>query len=130
MQLSLGSKEGNNWVGLCGLLESDDAHFLIWRGVITWWKFIKLYTGKVLCILLLAIPFSRRSSRSRSWTQAPCIASGFFTIRATREALCMYTSVKYYWRNLGLSFSVSLYYSIEKKKKKKTVIILKYIKPL
>ena len=32
------------------------------------------------------IPFSRGSSRLRDWTRVSCIASGFFTIWATREA--------------------------------------------
>ena len=32
------------------------------------------------------IPFSRRSSWPRDWTQVSCIAGGFFTIWATREA--------------------------------------------
>ena len=34
-----------------------------------------------------AIPFFRASSWSRDWTQVFCIAGGFFTIWATREAL-------------------------------------------
>ena len=33
------------------------------------------------------IPFSRRSSQPRDQTQVSCIAGGFFTIWATREAL-------------------------------------------
>ena len=33
-----------------------------------------------------SIPFSRRSSRPRDWTQISCIAGKFFTIWATREA--------------------------------------------
>ena len=32
------------------------------------------------------IPFSRGSSQPRDWTQVSCIAGGFLTIRATREA--------------------------------------------
>ena len=35
----------------------------------------------------VAIPFSRRSSRPKDWTQFSCIAGAFFTILATREAL-------------------------------------------
>ena len=36
------------------------------------------------------IPFSRRSSWPRDWTQVSCIVGGFFTIWATREAqLCL-----------------------------------------
>ena len=34
----------------------------------------------------VAIPFSRGSSWPRGWTQVFCIAGGFFTIWATREA--------------------------------------------
>ena len=36
-----------------------------------------------------AIPFSRRSSRPRDWTQVVHIAGRFFTIWATRDTLCM-----------------------------------------
>ena len=35
----------------------------------------------------VAIPFFRGSSRPRDQTQFSCIAGGFFTVRATREAL-------------------------------------------
>ena len=34
----------------------------------------------------VAIAFSRVSSQPRDWTHVSCIAGGFFTIRATREA--------------------------------------------
>ena len=34
----------------------------------------------------VAFSFSRRSSQPRDWTQVSCIAGGFFTIWATREA--------------------------------------------
>ena len=34
----------------------------------------------------VAMPFSRGSSRPRDWTRVSCIASGFFTVWATREA--------------------------------------------
>ena len=33
-----------------------------------------------------AVPFSRRSSQPKDWTQVSCIAGGFFTVWATREA--------------------------------------------
>ena len=36
-----------------------------------------------------AIPFSRRSSWPRDWTQVVRTAGGFFTIWATRDTLCM-----------------------------------------
>ena len=35
----------------------------------------------------VVIPFSRRSSWPRGWTQVPCIAGGFFTVWATRESI-------------------------------------------
>ena len=35
----------------------------------------------------VAIPFARASSQPRNWTQVSCIADGFFTSWATREAL-------------------------------------------
>ena len=34
----------------------------------------------------VAFPFSRASSQPRGWTQVSCVAGGFFTIWATREA--------------------------------------------
>ena len=37
----------------------------------------------------VVIPFSRGSSQSRDWTQVSCIAGRFFTVGATREALCV-----------------------------------------
>ena len=36
----------------------------------------------------VAFPFSRGSSQPRDWTQVSCIAGGFFTSWATREAQC------------------------------------------
>ena len=38
-------------------------------------------------LVWVAIPFSRRSSRPKDWTQSSCIAGAFFIILATREAL-------------------------------------------
>ena len=40
----------------------------------------------ILQARILAFPFSRWSSQPRDWTQVSCIASGFFTCWATREA--------------------------------------------
>ena len=37
----------------------------------------------------VAFPFSRRSSQPRDQSQVSCIAGGFFTCWATREALCL-----------------------------------------
>ena len=42
----------------------------------------------------IAVPFSRGSSQPRDWTQVYCIAGGFFTIWATREAPAMMTISK------------------------------------
>ena len=38
-------------------------------------------------LVLVAIPFSRGSSRPRDWTQVSCMVGRFFTIWATKEAL-------------------------------------------
>ena len=50
----------------------------------------KLYTahGTLQARILewVAVPFSRRSFQPMDWTQVSCIAGGFFTIWATREA--------------------------------------------
>ena len=40
-------------------------------------------------------PFSRESSQPRDWTQVSCIAGGFFTSWATREA-------QSHWKNLNI----------------------------
>ena len=40
----------------------------------------------------VAFPLSRGSSRLRDWTQVSCIAGGFFTSWASREAQAMYPS--------------------------------------
>ena len=42
----------------------------------------------------VAIPFSRGSSQPRDWTQVTCIAGGFFTSWATREAHTRYKATK------------------------------------
>ena len=39
---------------------------------------------------LVAIPFSRGSSQPIDRTQISCVAGGFFTVWATREALAFY----------------------------------------
>ena len=51
----------------------------------------------------LAFPFSRGSSQPRDWTQVSCIAGGFFTSWATREALGPSTPINHQcssWPNL------------------------------
>ena len=50
----------------------------------------------------VAYPFSSRSSRHRNWTRVSCIAGGFFTNRAIREALKHGSSwfTKYVWHIL------------------------------
>ena len=55
----------------------------------------------VFWIEWVAIPFSRGSSWPRDWTQVSCIAGGFLTIWATREA------PKVERRQKTLSFTVS-----------------------
>ena len=45
----------------------------------------------------VAVPFSRRSSQPRDWTQVSCIAGGFFTSWVTREA-------QEYWSELPFPF--------------------------
>ena len=41
----------------------------------------------------VAMPFSRGSFWTRNWTGVSCIAGGFFSSWATREALCVYTCI-------------------------------------
>ena len=67
----------------------------------------------------VAVPFSRGFSQLRDQSQVSCIAGRFFTIRATREYVCMYLSVHhlfiylsahqsiiYLWINLWISPSI------------------------
>ena len=42
----------------------------------------------------VVVPFSRGSSKPRDRTQASCIVGKFFTVWATREALCYYNGCK------------------------------------
>ena len=44
----------------------------------------------------VAIPFSKGSSQPRDQTQVSCIAGGFFTIWATREAQIWQSSTLYF----------------------------------
>ena len=44
------------------------------------------HQGRPRILDWVAIPFSSRSSKPRDWTQVSCIAGGFFTSWATREA--------------------------------------------
>ena len=48
----------------------------------------------------VALPSSRGSSQPRDWTQAFCIAGGFSTIRATREAQEYWSWSPGYWSSL------------------------------
>ena len=52
----------------------------------------------------VAIPFSRGSSRPRDWCRVSCIAGGFFTVWATREAPRV-RSVPY-WKIIALQCCV------------------------
>ena len=51
----------------------------------------------------VVVPFSRGSSRPRSWTGVSCIAGGFFTSWATREAL-----FQLYWDIMDIKHCVNL----------------------
>ena len=51
----------------------------------------------------VAIPFSRGSFQPRDWTQVSCIACGFFTHWATREAPNINTN-RLVIRSLGLTY--------------------------
>ena len=55
-----------------------------------------------------AIPFSRGFSQLRDWIQVSCIAGRFFTIWATREALCCTLNSQSRVRQSLLSRSCSL----------------------
>ena len=50
----------------------------------------------------VAVPFSRGSSQPRDWTQVFCIAGGFFTSWATREAQLFEELLKSRTWNFGL----------------------------
>ena len=41
----------------------------------------------------VAVPFSRRFSQSRNWSEVSCIAGGFFSSWATREAQVYHTII-------------------------------------
>ena len=60
-------------------------------------RFVIAFHPRSKCLLIpwlqsplecVAIPFSRRSFWPRDWIQVSCIAGRFFTVWATREALC------------------------------------------
>ena len=70
----------------------------------------------------VAIPFSRRSSRPRDWTQVSCIVGRFFTIEATREAHSLFqlrVSCDHFYSSLFCKIMASFSWS--------AFIILKYI---
>ena len=50
--------------------------------------------GSPRILAWVAYPFSRRSSRPRNWTRVSCIAGGFFTKWAIREALLQNKAVQ------------------------------------
>jgi len=52
----------------------------------------------------VATPFSRGSSQARDQTQASCIAGGFFTVWATREALLYSSRMKWKYGLFSFSF--------------------------
>ena len=45
----------------------------------------------------VAMPSFRRPSQPRDWTQVSCTAGGFFTVWATREALCVHVYMQFFW---------------------------------
>ena len=53
----------------------------------------------------VAFPFSRVSSPPRDWTQVSCIAGGFFTSWATREAMYSWSI----YRTMDLSMPVFIF---------------------
>ena len=64
----------------------------------------------------VAVPFSRGFSQLRDQSQVSCIAGRFFTIRATREYVCMYLSVHHLFIYLSAHQSIiflSLYRSLD-----------------
>ena len=71
------NKDGQSCLTLCNLMDCSplgpSVHAILQARMLEW----------------VAIPFSMGSSRSRDWTQGTwdsCIAGGFFTFWATREA--------------------------------------------
>ena len=60
------------------ILPGSSVHGIFWARVLEW----------------VAIPSSRGFSQPRDQTRASCIAGRFFTIWATREALCSSTILK------------------------------------
>ena len=67
--LSLKVKVAQSCLTLCNPMDYT-AHGILQARILEW----------------VAYPFSRGSSRPRNWTRVSCIAGGFFTSWATREA--------------------------------------------
>ena len=66
-----------------------------------WWILYQLsHKGSPRILEWVAYPFSSRSSWPRNWTRVSCIAGGFFTNWAIREARC------YGGQWLSISFKV------------------------
>ena len=95
-----------------------------------------LFMGIFLARILewVAIPFSRGSSQPRDRTQVSCIAGGFFTIRATREApVCDNNNINVDGRSgIGGEFCVGLKQSLYQLKLdcdkfKKLIVIFRVI---
>ena len=95
------------------------------------------HQGRPRILVWLAYPFSSGSSWPRNWTRASCIASGFFTIWATREALCNFCPYNsghfvhelFRWllgrlekKHTGIHRTGHRHRIIKKKKKKKTLV--------
>ena len=66
-------------------------HVNVWQKTIQYCKVIslqpvKINGGKKRILAWVAMPSARGSSQLRDWTQISCIAGGFFTVWATKEA--------------------------------------------
>ena len=64
------------------------------------------HKGNPIILEWVAYPFSSRSSWSRNWTEVSCIAAGFFTRWATREAHTHNRACKHLlaWLNWGMLY--------------------------
>ena len=74
-----------------------------------YFRHILYHLGSPGILECVAYLFSSRSSRPRNWTGVSCIAGGFFTNRAIREAPFLFQRSLYtvlYWNTCALQHSV------------------------
>ena len=91
------------WIGLIFQISSLNKFLLNmwkWKSFSNVWLFATPWTtvhGILQARILewVACPFSRGSSQPKDQTQVSCIAGGFFTSWATREALWTYNRPRY-----------------------------------